>query len=387
MIEPAPPAGPEFGERAGRLSIVRAEGAHLYDDRGRRFVDLGATHGAGSLGAAHPAVAAAVAAQARELLYLGSGYRTPVRTRFLAALLARLPPRFGRAFLSNSGTEAVEAAIKIARGATGRTKVVAAMRGFHGRTLGALSATWRRELREPFEPLVPGFEHVPFNDPGALRASVGSDTALILLEPVQGEGGVHVATAEYLAAAREAADRSGALLAFDEVQTGIARTGRLFAFQRWGVEPDVLVLAKSLAGGVPIGATVTSPEVEARFRGSHHSTFGGNPLACAAGIAALEVVERERLAERAERLGAVARQVLADLPPERVREVRGLGLLIGIELREKVAPYLAALEERGFLAIPAGATVLRLLPPLLIAEDDWAAGLEAIREVVGRGAR
>jgi LysW-gamma-L-lysine/LysW-L-ornithine aminotransferase len=376
----------EFGEgRRARLSIVRAEGAALWDDRGRRFIDLGATHGAGSLGAAHPAIAAAVAEQARTLLYLGSGYRNPVRTEFLEALLRRLPPVFGRVFLSNSGAEAVEAAIKIARGATGRPGIVAALRGFHGRTFGALSATWRKEFREPYEPLVPGFTHVPFNDPAALERAVGPETAMILLEPVQGEGGVHVASGEYLRAARAAADRTGALLAFDEVQTGIARTGRLFAFERWGVVPDLLILAKSLAGGVPIGATVTTPEVESRFRGSHHSTFGGNPLACAAGRAALDVVDREGLVERAERLGEVARRALAGLPADRVREVRGLGLLLGVELREKVAPYLAALESRGFLAIPAGATVLRLIPPLVIDEADWAAGLEAVTEVIARG--
>ena len=179
-----------------------------------------------------------------------------------------------------------------------------------------------------------------------------------------------VASGEFLRAARAAVNRPGALLAFDEVQTGIARTGRLFAFERWNVVPDILLLAKSLAGGVPVGATVTTPEVERRFRGSHHSTFGGNPLACAAGIAALDFTVREHLAERADRLGALAMAKLSNLPSGRVREVRGLGLLIGIELREKVTPYLAALEARGFLAIPAGATVLRLLPPLVITETD-----------------
>jgi LysW-gamma-L-lysine/LysW-L-ornithine aminotransferase len=384
---PNPEAPGEFGQRpTGRLEIVRADGAVFWDARGRRLVDLGATHGAGSLGAANPEVAAAIAEQARTLLYLGSGYASPVRTRFLETLLGLLPTSFGRVFLSNSGTEAVEAGLKVARGATGRPKVVAAMRGFHGRTLGALSATWRKELREPFEPLVPGFQHVPFNDIGALDAAVDATTGLVLLEPVQGEGGVHVATPEYLRAARSAADRSGALLAFDEVQTGIARTGRMFAFEHAGVVPDILLLAKSLAGGVPIGATITTQEVEARFRGSHHSTFGGNPLACAAGIAALDVTVREKLAERAERLGTLAQRKLADLPPEKCREVRGLGLLIGVELRAKVAPYLAELERRGFLAISAGATVLRLIPPLVISDDDWSAGLEAVAEVVVHGA-
>ena len=364
---------------------MRGSGARLWDEQGRSFVDLGATHGAGSLGASPPDVVRAIERQARDLIYIGTGYGNPVRTAFLERLLSLLPSSFGRVFLSNSGTEAVEAVIKIARSATGRTKIVAARRGFHGRTMGALSATWRRELREPFEPLVPGFEHVPFNDVAALESAVDDATALVLLEPVQGEGGVHVASEEFLRAARAATERTGALLAFDEVQTGLARTGRLFAFERWQVVPDLLTLAKSLAGGVPIGATVTTEEVAGRFRGSHHSTFGGNPLACAAGLAALEFTVRERLAERAERLGAHGLARLANLSPEKVREVRGLGLLIGVELREKVAPCLAALEERGYLALPAGATVLRLLPPLVISEEEWDGGLDAIGEVLGRG--
>jgi LysW-gamma-L-lysine/LysW-L-ornithine aminotransferase len=386
MSEARPRVGREFANAGQRpISLVRAEGALLFDERGRRYVDLGATHGVGNLGGSPPEVVRAIEAQAREMLYLGSGYRSPVRDRFLERLLGLLPSSFGRVFLSNSGTEAVEAAIKIARAATGRTEVVAAMRGFHGRTLGSLSATWRKELREGFEPLVPGFRHVPFNDAAALDAAVTDATALILLEPVQGEGGIHVATGEFLRAARAAADRTGALLAFDEVQTGIGRTGRLFAFERWGVVPDLLLLAKSLAGGIPIGATVTSESIERRFTGSHHSTFGGNPLACAAGIAALDLTVRDRLPERAERLGLQARERFWSLPADRVREVRGLGLMLGIELKERAAPVLAALEERGFLAIPAGATVVRLLPPLVIAEDDWASALDAIDEVIGHG--
>ncbi len=380
-------AGPhEFGEGTRtRLAIVRGEGASLWDAAGRRFVDLGASHGVGNLGACHPEVVRAVQAQAAELLHLGSGYASPVRTELVDTLLGLLPPSFRAVFLSNSGTEAVEAGIKIARSATGRPKVVAAMRGFHGRTLGALSATWRRELREPFEPLVPEFVHVPFNDPAALEAAVDERTALVLLEPVQGEGGVHVATPEFLRAARSAADRAGALLAFDEVQTGLGRTGRLFAFERWGVVPDLLLLAKSLAGGVPIGATVTSSEVEARFRGTHHSTFGGSPLACAAAVAALNVLVRERLWERADRLGRDGLARLASLVGPKVREVRGLGLLIGVELRERSAPALARLESEGFLALPAGSTVVRLLPPLVIPEDDWDRGLDAVGRAVAVG--
>jgi LysW-gamma-L-lysine/LysW-L-ornithine aminotransferase len=386
MSSARPSVSREFGvSLAARLTLVRGRGARLWDEAGRSYIDLGATHGVGNLGESPPEVVRAIEEQARELLYVGSGYENPVRTGFIERLLSLLPSTFGSVFLSNSGAEAVEAALKIARSATGRTKVVAAMRGFHGRTMGALSATWRRELKEPFEPLVPGFVHVPYNDVAALEASVDETTALVLLEPVQGEGGVHVASDEYLRAARAATDRAGALLAFDEVQTGLGRTGRLFAFERWGVVPDLLLLAKSLAGGLPIGATVVASEVVPRFRGSHHSTFGGNPLACAAGRAALDCLVRERLPERAERLGARGLERLASLPQQKVREARGLGLMIGVEFREKVAPYLARLESQGFLAISAGTTVMRLLPPLVITDEEWTAGLNAIAEVVGGG--
>ncbi len=379
-------ASAEFGEgERVRLSIVRGEGAYLYGADGRRYVDLGATHGVGNLGACHPKVVRAIQEQASKLLHVGTAYENPVRTQFVERILSLLPPTFAKVFLSNSGTEAVEAAIKIARSATGRPKVVAARRGFHGRTMGSLSATWRRELREPFEPLVPEFVHVPFNDVGALDEAVDDRTALVLLEPVQGEGGVHVAAAEYLRAARSTCDRRGALLGFDEVQCGLGRTGRTFAFEHSGVVPDLLMLAKSLAGGVPIGATVTTATAESAFRGSHHSTFGGNPLACAAGLAALTALVEERLAERAAALGGLAEAPLAALPSERVREVRGLGLMWGIELRDRAAPVLAGLQDRGFLATSAGATVVRLLPPLVIPENDWLAGLSAVAEGVRRG--
>jgi acetylornithine/LysW-gamma-L-lysine aminotransferase len=288
-------------------------------------------------------------------------------------------------FLSNSGSEAVEAAIKFSRAATGRTKVVAAMRGFHGRTMGALSATWRREFREAFEPLIPGFTHVPFNDIDALRKAVDADTAAVILEAVQGEGGVHVASPKYLPAAREICDAAGALLILDEVQTGMGRTGRLFAIERWGVEPDIVTLAKSLAGGVPIGATLTTEAVEARFHGSHNSTFGGNALACAAGTAALDVTVRERLWERADRLGTEAMEEFRSLDAPSVREVRGLGLMIGIELRGKAAPVLQALQEDRVIAIGGGSSVVRLLPPLVIPEAQWSFAIDALGRALRDG--
>ncbi len=367
------------------LTIVRGSGAHLWADDGRRYVDLGASHGTANMGHAHPRIVAAIAEQAQRLIQLAPSYGAPSRTAFVDRLFDLLPPSLDRVYLSNSGTESVEAAIKFARSATGRPKVVAARRAFHGRTMGSLSATWRPEFRAPFEPLVPGFVHVPFNDAAALEAAVDEQTALVLLEPVQGEGGVHVADPGFLAAARRATERAGALLAFDEVQSGLGRTGRTFAFEHSGVVPDLLTLGKSLAGGLPVGATITTAEVERRFRGSHQSTFGGNPVVMAAADAALAVLVEEHLADRAARLGDRAIGRLRSFQSSELREVRGVGLLIGLELKGRAAPILERLRDRGYLALAAGANVIRLLPPLVIDEADWEVGIDALGELMGDG--
>ncbi len=372
----APKRGPTF---------VRGSVATLWDEDGNEYIDCGASFGVGNLGHCNPAIVEAIEAQARELIHVGPVFGTTAKATFVEKLLSVAPRNLGRVFLSNSGSEAVEAAIKFARASTRRKKIIAAMRGFHGRTMGALSATWRKDFREPFEPLVPGFEHVPFNDIEALRKAIDHDTAAVILEAVQGEGGVHVASPEYLPAAREACDRTGALLILDEVQTGMGRTGRLFAVERWGVEPDLLTLAKSLAGGVPIGATLATEDVERAFQGSHNSTFGGNPLACAAATAAIEYTVRERLWDRADHLGIIGVEKLRGLEAPSVREIRGLGLMIGIELRGKAAPVLQALQEEGVLAIGGGSSVVRLLPPLVIPNDQWSSALDVLGRTLSHG--
>jgi len=372
----APKRGPTF---------VRGSVATLWDEDGNEYIDCGASFGVGNLGHCNPAIVEAIEAQARELIHVGPVFGTTAKAAFVEKLLSVAPRNLGRVFLSNSGSEAVEAAIKFARASTRRKKIIAAMRGFHGRTMGALSATWRKDFREPFEPLVPGFEHVPFNDIEALRKAIDHDTAAVILEAVQGEGGVHVASPEYLPAAREACDRTGALLILDEVQTGMGRTGRLFAVERWGVEPDLLTLAKSLAGGVPIGATLATEDVERAFQGSHNSTFGGNPLACAAATAAIEYTVRERLWDRADHLGIIGVEKLRGLEAPSVREIRGLGLMIGIELRGKAAPVLQALQEEGVLAIGGGSCVVRLLPPLVIPNDQWSSALDVLGRTLSHG--
>jgi len=256
------------------------------------------------------------------------------------------------------------------------------MRGFHGRTYGALSATWNKKYRTPFEPLVPGFAHSPFNDPDKLAAAVTQDTAAVLLEVVQGEGGVHLATAEFLHAAAQICRDSGALLIIDEVQTGFGRTGRMFAYQHFDLQPDMVCVAKSLAGGLPMGAVLIGEQVGELPTGSHGSTFGGNPLACAAALAALDALESERLPERAAELGRYLLEQLASIDSPLIRDVRGLGLIVGIEIKQKVAPYLQVLMENGVLALPAGMTVIRLLPPLVIEAKQLDRVVGALEEVL-----
>ncbi len=362
------------------LTIVRGEGAYLWDDRGRRYIDCVGGQGAANLGHSHPAVAAAIEAQARTLISCPEIFYNDVRAQYLDELTAAAPDGLDRAFLSNSGTEAIEAAIKFARASTGRREIIAAMRGFHGRSMGALSATWNKKYRGPFLPLVPDFTHIPYNNIAALEAAVSDVTAAVLLEPVQGEGGVRPAEPAFLQAARELCDRHGALLILDEIQTGFGRTGRLFAAGHFDVTPDILALAKSIAGGVPMGATLIGPRVGQLPRMSHGSTFGGNPLAAAAARATLRVLLEEALPQRAARLGERTLSTLRGIDSPLVRDVRGLGLMIGVELKIKVGPVLRALQERGVLALPAGATVLRLLPPLVIAEEDLAFVTDAIAD-------
>jgi acetylornithine/LysW-gamma-L-lysine aminotransferase len=253
------------------------------------------------------------------------------------------------------------------------------MRGFHGRTMGALSATWNKHYREPYLPLVPGFSHAPYNNTEALRTAVSADTAAVILEVVQGEGGVHLAVPGYLEAARAIASERGALLIIDEVQTGMGRTGKLLAIEHFDVVPDVVCLAKGLAGGLPIGAVLIGPAVRNLAPGLHGSTFGGNPLVCAAALAALEVMESEDLTRQTAEKGAYLLDRLRALQSPLIREVRGLGLMVGVELKARVAPFLAAMQERGVLAFAAGLTVIRLLPPLVITQEDLDAVVEALR--------
>jgi acetylornithine/LysW-gamma-L-lysine aminotransferase len=360
------------------VAIVRGEGALVWDAEGREYIDCVGGQGSANLGHANPAVVEAIRAQAGTLISCTEIFHNDQRAAYLGELTAALPAGLERVFLCNSGAEAIESALKIARLLTGRQGVVATVRGFHGRTMGALSATWEPKYREPFLPLVPGFAHIPYDKLDALDAAVSETTAAVLIELVQGEGGVRPARLEYVAGAAEICRERGALLVVDEIQTGFGRTGRLWACEHYGVTPDLIALAKSIAGGLPMGAVAFHSRFGTLPQGSHGSTFGGSPLLCAAARAALRELTERDLPRQAAEKGAYLTERLRALGLPRVREVRGLGLLIGLELKERVQPFLLALLDRGVLALPAGPNVLRLLPPLVIEYDQLDRAIAAI---------
>lgn len=363
------------------LAIVRGQGASLFDIDDVEYLDCSSGHGVANLGHAHPKIAEALYKQASTLITLFETFPNDQRAMLMEKITA-LVPGLDRVFFCNSGTESVEAAFKFSRISTGRKNIVAAMRAFHGRTYGSLSATFNKKYREGFEPLLPGFSHVAYNNIEALEKAVNDETAAVILEMVQGEGGVYPASAEYIQAARRICDERGALLIVDEIQTGFGRTGRMFAIQHFGVMPDLLTCAKSLAGGVPMGAVLIGRNVKNLTPGVHGSTFGGNPLSCAAANAALDVIQDEDLSGQAEAKGKYLMEKLKKIESPYIREVRGMGLMVGIEMKQKVAPYIKTLQEKRIIALNAGMTVIRLLPPLVITYDQIDHLVDVLTEVL-----
>ncbi len=363
------------------LTIVRGQGASLFDVDGVEYLDCSSGHGVANLGHAHPKIAEALYKQANTLITLFESFPNDQRATLMEKITA-LVPGLDRVFFCNSGTEAVEAAFKFARISTGRKNFIAAMRAFHGRTYGSLSATFNKKYREGFEPLLPGVSHVSYNNIEALDKAVNEETAAVILEVVQGEGGVYPASLEYIQAARRICDERGALLIVDEIQTGFGRTGKMFAVQHYGVTPDLLTCAKSLAGGVPMGAVLIGANIKNLVPGVHGSTFGGNPLSCAAANAALDVILGEDLPGQAAAKGAYLMEKLKKIESSNIREVRGMGLMIGIEMKQKVTPYIKILQEKKIIALNAGLTVIRLLPPLVITYEQIDHLVEVMTEVL-----
>ncbi len=364
------------------ITLVSGKGCWVTDDAGKEYLDLVAGIAVDVLGHAHPAIAEAVARQAATLVQVSNLYYTLPQLELAEVLVARSP--FDRVFFTNSGTEANEAALKLARRhgrARGAHEVVSLLGSFHGRTFGSLAATGQPKYQEPFAPLPPGFRHVAPNDIDQLSAAVTPETCAVLLEPIMGEGGVHSLTDEFLAAARDACDRVGALLILDEVQTGIGRTGTFFAFESGPIVPDAVTLAKGLAGGIPIGALLVRESAAAFQVGDHGTTLGGNPLSCAAALATLRVVDSDNLMANAVRRGAQLTDGLAPLLNDGLlREVRGRGLMIGLETASPVARAVvaAARDDHGLLVNATGDSTLRLVPPLTISEREVELALERL---------
>jgi len=355
------------------IVITRGRGALVWDINGKEYVDCTGSYGVALLGHSHPKVVEAVCKQAERLISCHAGFYNDMRAEFLQKLVSITPKGLDKAFLSNSGAEAVECAIKLARKFSGKPEIIAMMGAFHGKTMGALSATWDKKYREPFQPLVPEFKHVSPDNLEKVKEAITDKTAAILVEPIRGEGGVRIPPDGFLQGLREICDEKNVLLIFDEIQTSFGRTGKLFACEHWGVVPDVMCLAKPFAGGLPIGITVAKENVMSSLKvGEHSTTFSGSPLVCAAACAAIDVLVGEKLSERAATLGGYFKAKLEELQAKHsiVKEVRGLGLMIGVELRFDVLNILIKALDRGVLILDAGRNVLRFLPPLVIEKEQ-----------------
>ncbi|HLN45387.1 MAG TPA: aspartate aminotransferase family protein [Candidatus Sulfotelmatobacter sp.] len=353
--------------------LTRGKGAVVWDVNGKEYIDCTSGYGVGLLGHCHPKIVDAICKQAQQLITCHAGYYNDKRTEFLQKLTEITPKDLNKAFLSNSGAESVECALKLARKHMGKPEIIAVMGAFHGKTMGALSVTWDKKYREPFLPLVPEIKHVPPDNLEKMRDAISEKTAAVLVEPIRGEGGIRVPPSDYLRGLRELCNEKGILLMFDEVQTGFGRTGKLFACQHWDVTPDVMCLAKPLAGGLPLGATVAREEIMSSFKvGDHSTTFSGNPLVCAAGCAAIDVLTEEKVAEHAAELGAYFKTKLEELQAKHksVKEVRGLGLMLGMESRFDVLNILLKSIDRNVLVLDAGKTVVRFLPPFVINKSQ-----------------
>lgn len=374
-----------FVSRRGPVVFTHGEGCWLIDAKGDRYLDLTAAQGVAMLGHCHPRLVEAIQTQAAKLISCAAFVYNDVRGEYAEALKNVLPSGFNHVFLANSGAEAIDGALKMARLVNKRLGIVAARKCFHGRTIGAVSATWEPKYREPYEPMLP-VRHCHYNNLESFEAALDDTIGAVLLEVVQGEGGVNIGDKDFLLGAQELCRKNGSLLILDEIQTAFGRTGKWFGLEHHGLQPDIICLAKGLGAGFPMGAFAFTDQInESVYVGAHGSTFGGNPLACAAGLAAIETYRDEGWIDEAAASGAkfVASLQNALAGRKCVREVRGLGLMIGIELREKAGPYLKALmDDHKVLALPAGPNVLRLLPPLIINDEEIEIGTKAIAAVL-----
>ena len=367
------------------LTAVRGRGASLWDPDGKEYIDCMGGYGVAVVGHCNPSVVKAVKEQAEKLITCHGSLYNDARSEFAERMISVAPPGLDKLFLCNSGAEAVECAVKLARKNTSRNDIVSMMGSYHGKTMGALSTTWNQKYRAPFSAVLPKTKFIPFGKLDKAEESVTSDTAAIIVEPVQGESGIHVAPDDFLSGLREISDKNGCLLIFDEVQSGFGRTGKMWASEHWGVTPDIMCAAKGIGGGLPLGATFSTEEIMSSFGpGDHTSTFGGNPLSCSAGIAAIDYMRKEKLIDEASRLGRLFRDGLERLVIDhRVgREVRGLGLMLALELRFEVKNILFDALKSGIILLYSGRNNLRFLPPLVIKEKQIAQVMKVLEDLL-----
>ncbi|MGA1822015.1 MAG: aspartate aminotransferase family protein [Thermoplasmatota archaeon] len=367
------------------VRIDRGKGAYIWDSNGYKYLDMGASYGVCNIGHSPERLVESVRSQMENIIYVSSSYDNPVREALMRRLVEISPIHEGRVFLCSSGTEAVEAAVKFALAATNKKRIIAAIGSFHGRTMGSLSLTHNPKYRAGFEDFLGPVDFVRYGDVADMENNIKDETAAVILEPIQGEGGVRTPPDGYLKKVRELCDSREILLIIDEVQTGMCRTGSMFAVDHEGIKPDILCIGKSLGGGFPIAAALLDGSLGQMEKGRHGSTFGGSPIACSAAIAALDIMEEQELSARAMELGDYFMDRLRSIDSTIVREVRGRGLMIGVELKRRAGPYLSALLRDGIAAIPAGSNVIRFLPPLVIGRDDIDHTVEVLTRVLDEG--
>jgi len=366
------------------VTVDRGLGAHVWDTNNKEYIDCMGGYGVALVGHRNERVTNALKTQLEKIITVHSSLYSKTREEFLENLFKVTPKNLSQAHLNNSGAESIEAAMKFARKFTGKTEMVAMNGSYHGKSMGALSITFNPKYRKSFKPLVEKVSFSPFGDIEKLRETVNDQTAFVILEPIQGESGIHVAPDGFLQDVRKLCDEKDILLIYDEIQAGLGRTGKMWAHQHWDTEPDILCLAKGIAGGVPMGATLVRSDIlDCISKGEHSSTFGGNPLSCAAGTATLQALTQDKLVENSENMGKLFREGLDRLKEKHsvIREVRGKGLMIGIELKFEVRDILMEGIEKGLLLLYSGRNILRLLPPLVITEEDITKSLEILDEL------
>jgi len=367
------------------VTIERGLGAHVWDINGKEYIDCMGGYGVAIVGHCNPRVVHSIKEQLGKIITVHSSLYNKTREEFLERLIKVAPSGLSQVFLNNSGTEAVEAAIKFARKFTGKKGMVAMNGSYHGKSFGSLSVTFNPKYRKAFEPLLSNVSFSPFGDIEALKSMVNSDTALVILEPIQGESGIHVAPDGFLQEVRKLCNEKGIVLIFDEIQSGMGRTGKMWASQHWDTVPDIMCLAKGIAGGIPMGATLVKPEILACIgKGEQSSTFGGNPLSCAAGIGTIQALTEDGLVENGAKMGKIFRDGLERLKEKHkiIREVRGKGLMIGVEMKFEVKDILFDAMANNLLLLYSGKNILRLLPPLVISESDINKALETLDRIL-----